>query len=78
MQHFTIYSHLSIAILRHIYYNVKKEGDSKIITLYEYPDAWYGSTRSYQEPSMDFWIKEYFNIPQDVKFHWVDIYGGLR
>jgi transcriptional regulator with XRE-family HTH domain len=35
MQHFTIYSHLSIAILRHIYYNVKKEGDSKIMTVGE-------------------------------------------
>ncbi len=55
-----------------------EEKDGKTITLYKYPNFWYGSTRSYQEPSMDYWIKEYFDIPQDVTFEWEDIYKGVR
>ena len=51
-----------------------KDEDGKVVNLYKYPNIWYGSTRSYQEPSMDFWIKEYFDINQDVEFNWIDIY----
>ena len=48
------------------------------INLYKNRITWYGTTRSYEEPSMDFWIKEYFNIPQDVEFKWIDIYNKVR
>ena len=53
-----------------------KTGDR--ITLYKVADSWYGCTLSYEEPSMDFWIKEYFNIPHEVEFEWIDIYETLR
>lgn len=46
----------------------------KSIKLYKVKDSWYGSTQSYEEPSMDIWIKEYYDIPQDVTFEWIDIY----
>jgi hypothetical protein len=55
-----------------------KEEDGNTITLYVYPNVWYGSTRSYQEPSMNYWIKDYFDIPQEVEFEWVDIYEEFR
>ena len=48
------------------------------IKLYKVKDSMYGSTQSYEEPSMDFWIKEYYNIPQEVKFEWEDIYEKFR
>lgn len=65
---------LNFDLLRH--YN--SEEDGKTITLYKYKETWYGTFRSYEEPSMDYWIKEYFAIPQDVEFQWVDIYKPLR
>lgn len=49
-----------------------------IIKLYKVKNSVYGSTQSYEEPSMDFWIKEYYNIPQKVKFEWEDIYEKFR
>lgn len=64
---------LNFEILRH-----HENTDKKIITLYKSKTTWFGSTRSYEEPSMDYWIKEYFNIPQDVEFQWVDIYEDIR
>ena len=48
---------------------------SETITLYKVEDSWYGSFQSYEEPTMDEWIKEYYDIPQTVKFEWIDIYG---
>lgn len=64
---------LNFEILKHYENTEKKE-----ITLYKSKTTWFGSTRSYEEPSMDYWIKEYFNIPQDVEFKWVDIYEEIR
>lgn len=64
---------LNFEILKH-----HENTDKKIITLYKSKTTWFGSTRSYEEPSMDYWIKEYFNIPQDVEFQWVDIYEDIR
>lgn len=55
-----------------------KNSENKEINLYKNRITWYGTTRSYEEPSMDFWIKEYFNIPQDVEFKWIDIYNKVR
>ena len=52
--------------------------DKKIINLYKYPETWFGSTRSYEEPSMDYWIKEYFNITQEAEFNWIDLYEEVR
>lgn len=57
-------------------YKSYKEGDT--ITLYKVKNAYFGSTQSYQEPSMDIWIKEYYDIPQEVQFEWIDIYGGVN
>lgn len=54
-----------------------KEGNDSI-TLYKVENIWYGSTQSYEEPSMDFWIKEYYDIPQKVTFNWSDIYEEIR
>ena len=56
--------------------------DKKEITLYKSKNVLYGGIRSYENfsknSSMDYWIKEYFNIPQDVEFNWIDIYGDVR
>lgn len=51
------------------------DGKENTIKLYKVKDSWFGSTKSYEEPSMDFWIKEYFDIPQEVTFEWIDIYN---
>lgn len=48
------------------------------ITLYKAKDSFYGVKRSYEEPSMEYWMKEYFNIPQEVEFKYVDIYESVR
>ena len=53
--------------------NYNNESDT--ISLYKVRNSWYGSTKSYEEPSMDYWIKEYFDIPQDITFEWIDIYS---
>ena len=58
--------------------NYKKVSNNKTIDLYKIENSWYGSTQSYEEPSMDFWIKEYYNIPQDYNFNWIDLYEQLR
>lgn len=57
--------------------NILKNYDSKnkTIKLYKLENSWFGSTQSYEEPSMDFWIKEYYNIPQNVTFEWIDLYN---
>lgn len=52
--------------------------EKKSINLYKYSETWFGSTRSYEEPSMDFWIKEYFNITQEAEFNWIDPYEEVR
>jgi len=61
-------NNLNFEILKNYNYESDK------ISLYKVKNSWYGSTKSYEEPSMDYWIKEYFNIPQDITFEWVDIY----
>ena len=53
-----------------------KSGD--VIELYKVKNTMYGSTQSYEEPSMNFWIKEYYDIPQNVTFKWIDIYKKYR
>ncbi len=55
-----------------------KNEDKNTIILYKVENSWYGSTQSYEEPTMDFWIKEYYDIPQTVKFKWEDIYERFR
>ncbi len=50
----------------------------KEITLYKSLEPFYGVSRSYQEPSIEYWMKEYFNIPQEVEFKYVDIYESVR
>ena len=57
-------------------YNEEKNGNSVI--LYKVENKWYGSTQSYDEPSMDKWIKEYYDLPEKVKFEWRDIYEEFR
>ncbi len=56
--------------------------DKNNITLYKSKDDTFGALMPYEElaktTSMDYWIKEYFNIPQNVEFKWVDIYGDVR
>ena len=52
--------------------------ENKTINLYKYSETWFGSTRSYEEPSMDYWIKEYFNITQEADFNWIDPYEEVR
>lgn len=53
---------------------LKKYRSEEIVKLYKVKNSIYGSVQSYEEPSMDFWIKEYYNIPQKTKFIWEDIY----
>lgn len=48
------------------------------IKLYKVRNSWYGSSMPYEVPSMNFWIKEYYNIPQKVEFEWEDIYEKIR
>lgn len=50
----------------------------KVITLYKSKDTSFGVSRAYEEPSINYWMLEYFNIPQDVEFNWVDIYEEVR
>ena len=50
----------------------------KEITLYKSKDSGFGVARGYEEPSITYWMKEYYNIPQDVVFNWVDIYEDIR
>lgn len=52
----------------------KSYKDEEIITLYQLENSWLGSTQSFEESSMDIWIKEDYDIPQDVQFEWMDIY----
>lgn len=55
-----------------------KESDGKTITLYKIANLLYASAMPYNTEGIDFWMKEYFNIPQDVEFIWVDCYEKLR
>lgn len=57
-------------------YKEYESGDT--LTLYKPINSWFGSTQSYEEPSMDIWIKEYYDIPQEVQFNWVAIYGDVN
>lgn len=51
--------------------------DVSQITLYKVKDIWYGSEQPYIV-DMDYWIKEYYDIPQMVEFIWNDIYEEIR
>lgn len=55
-----------------------KESDGKKITLYKIANLLYASAMPYNTEGIEFWMKEYFNIPQDVEFVWVDCYEKLR
>ena len=57
-------------------YDATKDGNT--LTLYKVEDSWFGSTQSYEEPTMNEWICEYYNIPKDVTFKWIDIYERFR
>ena len=57
-------------------YDATKDGNTLI--LYKVEDSWFGSTQSYEEPTMNEWICEYYNIPKDVTFKWIDIYERFR
>lgn len=57
---------------------MKKLEENEVVTLYKAKDSYYGSTRSYEDPSIEYWIKEYFAIPQSVRFTWVDLYKNIR
>ncbi len=48
------------------------------ITLYKSKETSFGVARPYEEPSMEFWLKEYFNIPQETKLEWIDIFEEVR
>ena len=65
---------LNDSILR----NYNKNSNDNKIELYKVENVWYGSTMSYEEPSMDYWIKEYYDLPQSVQFEWRDIYEKIR
>lgn len=69
----------------YIYYNgykdnyyIHKENEKKLrnyankkqIKLRKVKNELYGSTMPYEELSMEYYIKEYYNIPNDVKFIW--------
>ena len=55
-----------------------EENDGKVIKLYKSENPLYGYVRSYERPENDHWIKDYFDIPQDVVFDWIDIYEKVR
>ena len=48
------------------------------ITLYKIPESEYSAYMPYEFPGIDYWMKQYFNIPNDVTFNWVDIFEPLR
>lgn len=49
--------------------------DEKTIYLYKVKDSWYGSTTPYEEPSINYWLIEYYNLPTDIEIEWLDIYA---
>ena len=55
-----------------------KNKNEKNIYLYKVEDVRYGAEFQYIKPSMEYWMKEYYDIPQNVKFEWIDIYEGVR
>lgn len=57
-------------------YDATKDGNT--LTLYKVEDSWFGSNQSYEEPTMNYWICEYYNISHEVTFKWVDIYERFR
>ncbi len=57
----------------------KYEGTTaKEITLYKSKDTSFGVARPYEEPSVEYWVKEYFNISQETQLKWIDIYEEVR
>ena len=53
-------------------------GEDKTIVLYKLKDSWYASTMPYDEESIYYWMWEYFDIPMDVNFVWIDLYEGVK
>ena len=55
-----------------------KDSGKKDITLYKVENSWYGSTQPYEEESMEYWIKQYYDLPADVDINYIDLYEDFR
>lgn len=42
------------------------------IILYKLENDWYASDMPYQQDFMEYWWKEFYDLPQDIQFLWVD------
>ena len=54
------------------------ESDGKTVDFYVMPDTFYGSDQPYFLGKIQYFVKEYYNIPQDVKFNIIDIFKSIR
>lgn len=61
---------------------LKNYDEGETIILYKYRNSSYGAMRSYDSMEdkelIEHWMKKYFNIPEEVKIEWIDLYEDIR